>query len=235
MMAALGVRNIAQFNERVDEALAAGETTLPAEARSPARPRASRSDSQRIPYIVVVIDELADLMVVVGARRRGVAAAARADGARRRHPPRARDAAAERRRADGRHQGELPGAHLVPGLVADRLAHDPRPERRRAPARPGRHAVPAARHLEAPAHARRLRLGARGGASWSTFLRKQGAPQFDESLIRAARGGRETEERAARTSTSCTTAPSRSSPRRATPRSPTSSAGSRSATTARRA
>ena len=46
----------------------------------------------------------------------------------------------------GPHQGELPGAHLVPGDVAHRLAHHPRRDRRRAPARRGRHALPAAGH-----------------------------------------------------------------------------------------
>jgi S-DNA-T family DNA segregation ATPase FtsK/SpoIIIE len=63
MMAALGVRNIAQFNRRVDEALAAGEKSFRL------RPKPGESEGrevpyQRIPYIVVVIDELADLMVV---------------------------------------------------------------------------------------------------------------------------------------------------------------------------
>ena len=63
LMAALGVRNIAQFNRRVDEALAAGEKSFRL------RPKPGESEGrevpyQRIPYIVVVIDELADLMVV---------------------------------------------------------------------------------------------------------------------------------------------------------------------------
>ncbi len=62
-MAALGVRNIAQFNTRVDEALAAGESEYrlrpkPGESEGRALPYA------KLPYIVVVIDELADLMVV---------------------------------------------------------------------------------------------------------------------------------------------------------------------------
>jgi S-DNA-T family DNA segregation ATPase FtsK/SpoIIIE len=63
LMAALGVRNIAQFNRRVDEAHAAGQNTFRL------RPKPGESEGrevpyQRIPYIVVVIDELADLMVV---------------------------------------------------------------------------------------------------------------------------------------------------------------------------
>ena len=130
-MAALGVRSIQQFNERCEKELAPA-TRRSGSSRAPIRSRASRSRISRSPYIVVVIDELADLMVVCANGRRGVAAAARADGARGRHPPRTRDAAAERRRAHGRDQGELPGAHLVPGVVEDRLAHDARSERRRA-------------------------------------------------------------------------------------------------------
>jgi len=63
MMAALGVRDIAQFNRRVDEEIAAGKTSFRA------RPRAEEEEGlefgyRRLPYIVVVIDELADLMVV---------------------------------------------------------------------------------------------------------------------------------------------------------------------------
>jgi S-DNA-T family DNA segregation ATPase FtsK/SpoIIIE len=62
LMAALGVRNIAQFNRRVEEALAAGEKTF----RLRAKPgeEAGEAPYQRLPYIVVVIDELADLIVV---------------------------------------------------------------------------------------------------------------------------------------------------------------------------
>ena len=63
MMAAVGVRSIDQFNAFADEKLAAGETTLQL------RPKLGEEDGEeielkRLPYIVVVIDELADLMVV---------------------------------------------------------------------------------------------------------------------------------------------------------------------------
>jgi S-DNA-T family DNA segregation ATPase FtsK/SpoIIIE len=63
MMAALGVRSIEQFNSRVDKALQAGETHFCL------RPKAGEEEGEdveyrRLPYIVVVIDELADLMVV---------------------------------------------------------------------------------------------------------------------------------------------------------------------------
>jgi S-DNA-T family DNA segregation ATPase FtsK/SpoIIIE len=62
-MAALGVRNIAQFNARVDEARAAGLNTYRLRPR-PGEAEGREVEYQRIPYIVVVIDELADLMVV---------------------------------------------------------------------------------------------------------------------------------------------------------------------------
>ncbi len=63
MMAALGVRNIEQFNARVDEQLADGRTTFRL------RPRPGETEAREAPltplaYIVVIIDELADLMVV---------------------------------------------------------------------------------------------------------------------------------------------------------------------------
>jgi S-DNA-T family DNA segregation ATPase FtsK/SpoIIIE len=63
MMAALGVRNIRQFNERVDEELAAGNKTFRLK-RKPGEEEGREVEYQHIPYIVVVIDELADLMVV---------------------------------------------------------------------------------------------------------------------------------------------------------------------------
>ncbi len=62
-MAALGVRNIAQFNTRVDEARAAGLKTYRLRPK-PGEAEGREVEYQRIPYIVVVIDELADLMVV---------------------------------------------------------------------------------------------------------------------------------------------------------------------------
>jgi S-DNA-T family DNA segregation ATPase FtsK/SpoIIIE len=63
MMAALGVRSIEQYNTRVDEALAAGEKTFRLKV-APGEELGEEVEYRRLPYIVVVIDELADLMVV---------------------------------------------------------------------------------------------------------------------------------------------------------------------------
>jgi S-DNA-T family DNA segregation ATPase FtsK/SpoIIIE len=63
MMAALGVRSIDQYNARVDKELAAGNTTFRLKAK-PGEEEGDEVGFRRFPYIVVVIDELADLMVV---------------------------------------------------------------------------------------------------------------------------------------------------------------------------
>ncbi len=63
MMAALGVRSIDQFNARCDKELEAGVTTFRLKPK-PGEEEGREVPYQRFPYIVVVIDELADLMVV---------------------------------------------------------------------------------------------------------------------------------------------------------------------------
>jgi S-DNA-T family DNA segregation ATPase FtsK/SpoIIIE len=64
MMSALGVRNIAQFNARVEEALEEGETSFRLK-KLPGEEEGREVSLCKLPYIVVVIDELADLMVQV--------------------------------------------------------------------------------------------------------------------------------------------------------------------------
>ncbi len=68
LMAALGVRNIANYNKKVREAIDKGEPIpdplyKPEEAFDPEAPHPTL---EPLPYIVVIIDELADLMMVVG-------------------------------------------------------------------------------------------------------------------------------------------------------------------------
>ena len=64
LMAALKVRNIAGYNRKVQEAIDAGKPIL-----DPLHPEDSELPAQELsplPYIVVIVDELADMMMLVG-------------------------------------------------------------------------------------------------------------------------------------------------------------------------
>ncbi|MEG3000827.1 MAG: DNA translocase FtsK 4TM domain-containing protein [Comamonas sp.] len=62
LMSKLGVRNLAGYNTKIDEAKARGESIGNPFSLTPEAPE----PLQRLPHIVVIIDELADLMMVVG-------------------------------------------------------------------------------------------------------------------------------------------------------------------------
>jgi S-DNA-T family DNA segregation ATPase FtsK/SpoIIIE len=62
LMSALGVRNIAGYNQKLREAIKAGEPLTNPFTLTPENPEAL----EELPLIVVFIDELADLMMVVG-------------------------------------------------------------------------------------------------------------------------------------------------------------------------
>ncbi|MBT3067360.1 DNA translocase FtsK [Rhodoferax sp. U11-2br] len=62
LMSKMGVRNLAGFNTKWDEAKARGEFIYNPFSLTPEAPE----PIERLPHIVVVIDELADLMMVVG-------------------------------------------------------------------------------------------------------------------------------------------------------------------------
>ncbi len=62
LMSKLGVRNLAGYNAKIDEAAAREESIPNPFSLTPEQPE----PLQRLPHIVVVIDELADLMMVVG-------------------------------------------------------------------------------------------------------------------------------------------------------------------------
>ncbi|OGA89109.1 MAG: cell division protein FtsK, partial [Burkholderiales bacterium RIFCSPHIGHO2_12_63_9] len=62
LMSKLGVRNLAGYNAKIDEAAAREEFIGNPFSLTPEQPE----PLQRLPHIVVVIDELADLMMVVG-------------------------------------------------------------------------------------------------------------------------------------------------------------------------
>jgi S-DNA-T family DNA segregation ATPase FtsK/SpoIIIE len=62
LMSKMGVRNLAGYNVKIDDAKARGEMMGNPFSLTPDQPE----PLERLPYIVVVIDELADLMMVVG-------------------------------------------------------------------------------------------------------------------------------------------------------------------------
>jgi len=62
LMSKLGVRNLAGYNNKIDEAKARGEFVYNPFSLTPESPE----PLERLPHIVVIIDELADLMMVVG-------------------------------------------------------------------------------------------------------------------------------------------------------------------------
>jgi S-DNA-T family DNA segregation ATPase FtsK/SpoIIIE len=71
LMAALGVRNLAGFNRKVEEAIKKGEPIAdplwkPEEHFEPGMEEAPAPNLETLPSIVVVIDEFADMMMIVG-------------------------------------------------------------------------------------------------------------------------------------------------------------------------
>ena len=70
LMAALGVRNIGGYNRKVQEAINSGKpipdpTWKPPELEDPERP-VEHPTLTPLPFVVVIIDELADMMMIVG-------------------------------------------------------------------------------------------------------------------------------------------------------------------------
>jgi len=62
LMSKMGVRNLAGFNKKIDDAAERGEKLPNPFSLTPEAPE----PLERLPFVVVVIDELADLMMVVG-------------------------------------------------------------------------------------------------------------------------------------------------------------------------
>ena len=218
-LAAEGVRNIEQYNRNIRQAMAEKRDAEERRAPEAAALHRRRHRRARRP------DDGGEQ------RGRGVDRPAGADGARRRHPPDSRDAAAVGRRHHRPHQGQPAGAHLVPRVVEDRLAHDSRRQRRRAAARQGRHAVPAAGlvALHPPARALHLRAGERAARE----LPAQ-AGQADLRRDRSPPRRRRPPTASSSRRTTSTTRPRASSSRAARRRSRTCSAGCASGSAAPR-
>ena len=89
-------------------------TTSSFEGDTPSLFEEEAEESKPLPYIVIIIDELADLMMLDGQQRGRIDHASGADGARRRHPSGAGDAASVGGRDHRTDQGQLPGAHFIP-------------------------------------------------------------------------------------------------------------------------
>ena len=117
----LGVRGVEAFNERVRKAKDKGETLKRTVQtgfdRETGKPIYEDEvlELEPMPYIVVVVDEMAELMMVSGKEIEGAVQRLAQDGARRRHPPHRSHATSVRRRHHRHHQGELPHAHQLPG------------------------------------------------------------------------------------------------------------------------
>jgi S-DNA-T family DNA segregation ATPase FtsK/SpoIIIE len=67
LMAAMGVRNLAGFNKKIQKAIDAGEPIMdPFWDEATAPPGAQQEALKPLPFIVVIIDEFADMMMIVG-------------------------------------------------------------------------------------------------------------------------------------------------------------------------
>ncbi|MFK8054042.1 MAG: DNA translocase FtsK [Woeseiaceae bacterium] len=71
LMAALGVRNIGGYNRKVKEAMDSGTPIVdplwqPPDMIDPEKPPPAAPELTTLPFIVVIIDELADMMMIVG-------------------------------------------------------------------------------------------------------------------------------------------------------------------------
>ena len=153
LMSALGVRNIAGFNRKVQGRDRGRQADQGPDPDACAPPTIRRIDQRQIPdleplpFIVVIIDELADLMMIVGKKVEELIARlaqkARASGIH-------LILATQRPSVDvitGLIKANIPDAHRLPGLGARSTRAPSSTRGRRVAARPRRHAVPAAGHV----------------------------------------------------------------------------------------
>ncbi len=74
LMSAMGVRNLAGFNRKIEDAIKAGEPIKdplfkPEDNFEPGAEVATAPDLEELPFIVVVIDEFADMMMIVDKKK----------------------------------------------------------------------------------------------------------------------------------------------------------------------
>ncbi len=164
LMSALGVRNIAGYNRKVKDAAEAGRPIKdPIRMQKiaqgvPGVVAGDVPDLETLPFIVVIIDELADLMMIVGKKVEELIARL-----------------AQKARASGIHlilATQRPSVDVITGLIKANIptriafqvsakvdcAHDPGPDGRRVAARARRHAVPAAGYVDTDARPWRFRV-----------------------------------------------------------------------------
>jgi DNA segregation ATPase FtsK/SpoIIIE, S-DNA-T family len=182
MMAALGVRNIAQFNERVERALAAGEKTFRLRPK-PGESEGTEVAFERLSYIIVVIDELADLMVVCA-----------------RDVEEALQRLAQMARAAGIHlvlATQRPSVDVLTGIIKANFparisfqVSSRTDSRTILDANGAEHLLGQGDMLFLPPGTSKLQrlhgpyVSEREVTKLVEFLRKQGSPQFDETLLR---------------------------------------------------
>jgi S-DNA-T family DNA segregation ATPase FtsK/SpoIIIE len=214
MMAALGVRSIQQFNERCERELEAGNTHFRLKAK-PDEEQGEEIAYEKLPFIVVVIDELADLMVVCA-----------------KDVEESLQRLAQMARAAGIHlvlATQRPSVDVLTGVIK---ANFPARISFQVSSRTDSRTIldqNGADHLLGSGDMLFLPPGT------SKMQRLHGAFVTEDEVTRSSPPSSPIRKRvapAARTSTRCTTTRCRSWRRRATPPSPTSRGGSRSGTTA---
>ena len=158
LMSALGVRNISGYNRKVHTAEEAGTPLV-----DPLQPPESEAPPlEKLPYVVVVVDELADLMMLTGKKVEELIARL-----------------AQKARAAGIHlilATQRPSVDVITGLIKanipSRIAFQvsskvdsrdhPRPDGCGKPARARRHALSRPRRVDPEPHTRRVRGRPRG-------------------------------------------------------------------------
>ena len=176
LLAGRSVRNIDQYNRTFEK----GQSLSLFDA-------AEDEENRPLPYIVIVIDELADLMMVdtngVEESITRLAQMARAVGIH-------LILATQRPSVDvitGLIKAKFPGAHFVPRGQQGGLANDSRYERLGVAAGQRRHVVPAGRILAAASHPRALRARVRGGGGLR-FLARTGQGALQHGTAEASEG-----------------------------------------------